>query len=264
MSQEQELPPSEFVTGKVLLIDKPLTWTSFDAVNKIRWQLKQKLKQKLKVGHAGTLDPLATGLLIICTGKFTKRIDEFQAQEKEYTGTFVIGASTPSSDLEHEVNEYFPTEHITDEMIHSATKNFIGEIDQSPPLFSAIKVDGKRAYKMARKGDETILPTRKVEIRKFEIRAIRRVFFPTKESGLEQTAGILEQTVGMPEQTADIIKVDFCVSCSKGTYIRSLARDFGKALESGAYLSVLRRTRIGEFKIEDAVTIEAFVASLAE
>jgi tRNA pseudouridine55 synthase len=234
----EELPPSEFVTGKVLLIDKPLTWTSFDAVNKVRWQLKQKLKQKLKVGHAGTLDPLATGLLIICTGKFTKRIDEFQAQEKEYTGTFVIGASTPSSDLEKEVDQYFPIDHLTDEMIHAATKNFIGEIDQSPPLFSAIKVDGKRAYKMARKGDETILPTRKVEIREFEITGIRK----------------LEKT----------IEADFRVSCSKGTYIRSLARDFGKALGSGAYLGVLRRTRIGEFKIEDAVTIEAFVASLAE
>ncbi len=234
----EELPQSEFITGKVLLIDKPLKWTSFDAVNKIRWQLKQKLHQKLKVGHAGTLDPLATGLLIICTGKFTKRIDEFQAQEKEYTGTFVIGASTPSSDMEQEVNEYFPTEHITDEMIYAATKNFIGEIDQSPPLFSAIKVDGKRAYKMARKGDETILPTRKVEIREFEIRDIRR----------------LEKT----------IEADFRVSCSKGTYIRSLARDFGRALVSGAYLSVLRRTRIGEFKIEDAVTIEAFVSSLVE
>lgn len=247
----EEIPPSEFVTGKVLLIDKPLKWTSFDAVNKIRWQLKQKLKQKLKVGHAGTLDPLATGLLIICTGKFTKRIDEFQAQEKEYTGTFVIGASTPSSDMEQEVDEYFPTDHITDEMIQAATKNFIGEIDQSPPLFSAIKVDGKRAYKLARTGDETILPTRKVEIREFEITAIRRrVFFPTEESGLEQTTNVID--------------VDFRVSCSKGTYIRSLARDFGKALESGAYLSALRRTRIGEFKIEDAVTIEEFVKSLAE
>jgi tRNA pseudouridine55 synthase len=233
----EELPQSEFVTGKVLLIDKPLKWTSFDAVNKIRWQLKQKLQQKLKVGHAGTLDPLATGLLIICTGKFTKRIDEFQAQEKEYTGTFVIGASTPSSDMEQEVDEHFPVAHITDEMIHATTKNFIGEIDQSPPLFSAIKVDGKRAYKMARKGDETILPTRKVEVREFEIRNIRR----------------LENT----------IETDFRISCSKGTYIRSLARDFGKALESGAYLSVLRRTRIGEFRIEDAVTIEDFVASLA-
>ncbi|CAN5906341.1 tRNA pseudouridine(55) synthase TruB [soil metagenome] len=242
----EELPPSEFVTGKVLLIDKPLKWTSFDAVNKIRWQLKQKLQQKLKVGHAGTLDPLATGLLIICTGKFTKRIDEFQAQEKEYTGTFVIGASTPSSDLEQEVNEYFPTEHITDEMIQAATKKFIGEIDQSPPLFSAIKVDGKRASKMARKGDETILPTRKVEIREFEITGIRYLF----STSLEQTA-------------VQLIEVDFRVSCSKGTYIRSLARDFGKALESGAYLSALRRTRIGEFKIEDAVTIEAFVASLS-
>ncbi|MCX6310717.1 MAG: tRNA pseudouridine(55) synthase TruB [Bacteroidetes bacterium] len=229
----QEIPPSEYIVGKTLLIDKPLTWTSFDAVNKIRWQLKQLLKQKLKVGHAGTLDPLATGLLIICTGKFTKRIDEFQGQEKEYTGTFVIGATTPSSDLEQEIDFHFPTEHITDELLYNTTKQFIGTIDQSPPLFSAINVDGKRAYLMARKGDETILPTRKVEIREFDIRDIRRI--------------------------DKLIEVDFRVSCGKGTYIRSLARDFGKALDSGSYLSSLRRTRIGEFRIEDAMSIEDFV-----
>jgi tRNA pseudouridine55 synthase len=242
MSEAQD----EFLTGKVLLIDKPLEWTSFDAVNKIRWQLKQFTGvKKIKVGHAGTLDPLATGLLIICTGKFTKRIEEFQAQEKEYTGTFMIGASTPSSDLEKEIDRYFPTDHITDEMIHKTTKNFTGIIDQSPPLFSAIKVDGKRAYDLARKGDETILPTRKVEISSFEITSIRRSAFSTTL-----------------EHAGQLIEVDFCVVCSKGTYIRSLARDFGKALNSGAYLSALRRTRIGEFKIEDAVTVEKFAASL--
>ncbi|HET6993153.1 MAG TPA: tRNA pseudouridine(55) synthase TruB [Bacteroidia bacterium] len=231
-------PENEFITGKILLIDKPLTWTSFDAVNKIRWQLKNRLKQKLKVGHAGTLDPLATGLLVICTGKFTKRIDEFQGQEKEYTGTFIIGATTPSSDLEREIDFRFPTDHITDELIYNTTKQFIGEIDQSPPLFSAINVDGKRAYEMARKGDETILPTRKVEIREFEIRNIRKL--------------------------ENLIAVEFRISCGKGTYIRSLARDFGKALNSGAYLGSLRRTRIGEFRIEDAMSIEGFVKSLEE
>jgi tRNA pseudouridine55 synthase len=238
--------PGEFLSGKVLLIDKPLEWTSFDAVNKIRWQLKQFTGvKKIKVGHAGTLDPLATGLLIICTGKFTKRIEEFQAQEKEYTGTFVIGASTPSSDMEKEIDQYFPVDHITDEMIYEATKNFTGIIDQSPPLFSAIKVDGKRAYDLARKGDETILPARKVEIMKFEITSIKRSLSPA--------------SLGLTEC---LIEADFRVVCSKGTYIRSLARDFGKALNSGAYLGALRRTRIGEFKVEDAVTVETFTASL--
>jgi tRNA pseudouridine55 synthase len=234
----EELPLNEFQIGKVLLIDKPLTWTSFDAVNKIRWQLKNHLKLKLKVGHAGTLDPLATGLLIICTGKFTKRIEEFQNQEKEYTGTLIVGATTPSADLEQEIDFHFPTDHITDELIYNTTSQFIGEIDQSPPLFSAINVDGKRAYKMARSGDETILPTRKVEIREFEIRGIRKL--------------------------GKLVEVDFRVSCAKGTYIRSLARDFGKALNSGAYLSELRRTRIGEFRIEDAMSIEDFVKSMQE
>ncbi|HLG03435.1 MAG TPA: tRNA pseudouridine(55) synthase TruB [Bacteroidia bacterium] len=220
----------DFVTGEILLIDKPVEWTSFDAVNRIRSMLKRHLGLKLKVGHAGTLDPLATGLLIICTGKFTKRIDEFQAQEKEYTGTFVIGATTPSFDLEHGIDKTFPVMHITDEMIRGAAKQFTGSIEQVPPMYSAIKVEGKRAYKLARKGEDSEIPARKIEISEFEITGISR-----KET---------------------IIEADFRVVCSKGTYIRSLARDFGTALNSGAYLTNLRRTRIGEFRVEDAMTVE--------
>jgi len=238
----------DFINGEVLLIDKPLTWTSFSVVNKLRWLIKHKIKQKIKVGHAGTLDPLATGLLIICTGKFTKRIEEFQAREKEYTGTISIGATTPSADLEKEIDQHFPTEHITDEMIREATKNFLGVIDQSPPLFSAINVDGKRAYKLARKGDETVLPTRKVEIREFEIANIER-----KKIEPVHSAAILDSA-----RTSSIINVDFRVVCSKGTYNRALARDFGLALNSGAHLSALRRTAIGEFRVSDAMTVEDF------
>ena len=223
----------EFLQGKVLLIDKPLEWTSFQAVNKIRWHIKKQLGlKKIKVGHAGTLDPLATGLLIICTGKMTKQINEFQAQEKEYTGTFHLGATTPSYDLETEVNEEYPTAHITSESIESVTQSFLGEIDQKPPIFSAIKKDGKRLYDIARKGETTEIQSRKVTISAFEITRI-----------------------AMPE-------VDFRVSCSKGTYIRSLANDFGIALDSGAHLSTLRRTRIGEFSVENALSIDAFIDSL--
>ena len=223
----------EFLQGKVLLIDKPLEWTSFQAVNKIRWHIKKQLGlKKIKVGHAGTLDPLATGLLIICTGKMTKQINEFQAQEKEYTGTFHLGATTPSYDLETEVNEEYPTAHITSKSIESVTQSFLGEINQKPPLFSAIKKDGKRLYDIARKGETTEIQSRKVTISAFEITRI-----------------------AMPE-------VDFRVSCSKGTYIRSLANDFGIALDSGAHLSALRRTRIGEFSVENALSIDAFIDSL--
>lgn len=223
----------EFLQGKVLLIDKPLEWTSFQAVNKIRWHIKKQLGlKKIKVGHAGTLDPLATGLLIICTGKMTKQINEFQAQEKEYTGTFHLGATTPSYDLETEVNEEYPTAHITSESIESVTQSFLGEIDQKPPIFSAIKKDGKRLYDIARKGETTEIQSRKVTISAFDITRI-----------------------AMPE-------VDFRVSCSKGTYIRSLANDFGVALGSGAHLSALRRTRIGEFSVENALSIDAFIDSL--
>ena len=216
--------------GKILLIDKPLTWSSFQAVNKIKYVLKRKynLPKSFKIGHAGTLDPLATGLLIICTGKFTKKIPELQGMTKEYTGTFYIGATTPSYDLETEVDNTYPTEHLTEELIYNATKQFIGEVEQKPPIFSAIKKDGKRLYEHARKGEEVEITARKVVIHEFEI---------TK--------------IALPE-------INFRVVCSKGTYIRSLAYDFGLTLNSGAYLSVLRRTKIGEFSVENAVKIDTF------
>lgn len=208
-------------TDRVLLVNKPLEWTSFDVVRKLRNKLKIK-----KIGHAGTLDPLATGLLILCTGKMTKRIDEYQAQEKEYTGRFIIGQSTPSYDLETQVTERADIGHITNEQILAATKQFIGIIDQVPPLHSAIKVDGKRAYELARKGHTAELKSRQITISAFEITAI------------------------------ELPSVSFKVVCSKGTYIRSLARDFGQALGVGAYLAELCRTRIGEFRLEDAMQVE--------
>lgn len=223
----------DFQNGQVLLIDKPLTWTSFQAVNKLRWAIRQAYKiKKIKVGHAGTLDPLATGLLVICTGKMTKQINTFQGQEKEYTGTFVLGCTTPSYDLETEVDQNFPTEHITEALIHETTKQFTGVIDQYPPIFSAIKKEGKRLYEFARAGEKVEIKSRQVEITAFEI---------TKIEGNN---------------------LEFRVVCSKGTYIRSLAHDFGKALNSGAHLSVLRRTRIGDFKVEDGLTPEAFIATI--
>ena len=219
----------DFKEGQILLFDKPLNWTSFQLVNKVRWLIRKSCNiKKIKVGHAGTLDPLATGLLVICTGKFTKRIEEFQGQEKEYTGTFTLGATTPSYDLETEVDETFPIDHISEDDINKATSQFIGEIEQVPPVFSALKKDGKRLYEYARNGEEVEVKSRKVTITEFEVTATR---FP---------------------------EVDFRVVCSKGTYIRSLANDFGKALGSGAHLSALRRTRIGDFKVEDAMDLEAF------
>ena len=223
----------DYLNGQVLLIDKPLEWTSFQAVNKIRWHIKQKFGlKKIKVGHAGTLDPLATGLLIICTGKETKNINIYQGQIKEYTGTFTLGATTPSYDLETEVNETFPIEHITEDILTEATKNFLGEIDQKPPIFSAIKKDGKRLYELARKGETTEIQSRKVTIEEFKL-----------------TNKILP-------------KIDFKVICSKGTYIRSLAYDFGLAVNSGAHLSKLRRTKIGEFSVDNALSIDEFIQKL--
>lgn len=223
----------DYKNGQVLLIDKPLTWTSFQVVNKLRWEIKQRFNlKKIKVGHAGTLDPLATGLLILCTGKQTKNIDTYQAQIKEYTGTFTIGATTPSYDLETAINETFPIEHITEDLLHKTTKQFTGEIQQKPPIFSAIKQDGKRLYELARKGETTEIPTRKITITEFEITAV------------------------------NLPRVDFRVVCSKGTYIRSLAFDFGLALNSGAHLSALRRTKIGDFSVENATSIEEFIESL--
>ena len=217
------LSKDDFLDGQLLLIDKPLEWSSFQTVNKVRWVIRKKFSlKKIKVGHAGTLDPLATGLLLICTGKFTKKINELQGQAKEYTGTFTLGSTTPSFDLETEVNETFSTEHITSEMIYEATNHFIGEIEQVPPVFSALKKDGKRLYEYAREGKEVEIKTRKVIVSEFEITKI------------------------------ELPNIEFRVVCSKGTYIRSLANDFGKNLQSGAYLSVLRRTKIGDYNVHNA------------
>ncbi|WP_262732285.1 tRNA pseudouridine(55) synthase TruB [Gaetbulibacter sp. NE] len=224
----------DVLSGQVLLIDKPLHWTSFQAVNKLRWEIRQAFNiKKIKVGHAGTLDPLATGLLVICTGKMTKQINIFQGQIKEYTGTFVLGSTTPSYDLETEIDQTYPTEHISEALIHETTKQFIGDIEQYPPVFSAIKKDGKRLYEFARAGEAVEIKSRTVHISEFEITSINGN------------------------------SVEFRVVCSKGTYIRSLANDFGKALNSGAHLSVLRRTKIGDFSVDDAVTPEKFIEQLA-
>ena len=225
----------DYLSGQVLLIDKPLHWTSFQVVNKLRWEIRQAFNiKKIKVGHAGTLDPLATGLLVICTGKMTKQIDTFQGQIKEYTGTIVLGSTTPSFDLETEINETFSTHHITPELIHKTTKQFIGNIQQFPPVFSALKKDGKRLYEYARAGEDVEIKPRTVSIEEFEITHI------------------------------DCLNIDFRVVCSKGTYIRSLANDFGKTLNSGAHLSALRRTKIGAFHVKNAVTIENFINQLKD
>jgi len=223
----------DFQNGQILLIDKSLHWTSFQAVNKMKWILKSKLGlKKIKIGHAGTLDPLATGLLLVCTGKFTKKIEELQGQAKEYTGTFLVGATTPSYDLETEVDHTFPTAHITEDLIKDTTLQFLGEIDQKPPIFSAIKKDGIRLYEHARSGETVEIAFRKTTIHEFEITRI-----------------------ALPE-------VDFRVVCSKGTYIRSLAFDFGKSLQSGAHLIALRRTKIGDHNVKDALDITSFDYSI--
>jgi tRNA pseudouridine55 synthase len=212
-----------FDEGKVILIDKPLYWTSFDAVRKVRYLAKTK-----KVGHAGTLDPLATGLLIICTGKYTKKINEYMAREKEYTGTITLGASTPTFDLESKPENFKPVDHLAESELLKVTEQFTGLIQQVPPAHSAIKQEGKRVYELARKGVEVKMQPREVTISKFELEKI------------------------------ELPVVHFKVVCSTGTYIRSLANDFGAALGCGGYLSSLRRTRIGEFSVEDAMTIEQF------
>ncbi|MFY0482714.1 tRNA pseudouridine(55) synthase TruB [Flavobacterium sp. PLA-1-15] len=226
----------EYHDGQVILIDKPLHWTSFQAVNKLKYTLINKagLPKKFKIGHAGTLDPLASGLLIVCTGKFTKSISEIQGQAKEYTGTFYIGATTPSYDLETEIDQTFPTSHINEDLIHQTVKQFLGEIDQVPPIFSAIKKDGKRLYEHARAGEEVEIQSRKTTIYEFEITRI-----------------------ALPE-------IDFRVKCSKGTYIRSLAFDFGKAMESGSHLTALRRTKIGDYNVENGVSPETFVEQITK
>jgi tRNA pseudouridine55 synthase len=218
--------------GQVVLIDKPLNWTSFDIVNKMRYTILKKYNiKKFKVGHAGTLDPLATGLLIICLGKATKTINEYQNLDKEYTGTFVLGATTPSYDMETEIDQTFSTEHITKELIQQTAHNFIGKQEQIPPVFSAIKKNGKKLYEHARKGEKVEIKARNIEIFEFEITNI------------------------------DLPKVSFRVKVSKGTYIRSLAYDFGKVLGSGGYLSELRRTKIGNFLVNNSVTHQQWIES---
>lgn len=220
----------DFLNGQILLIDKPLHWTSFQAVNKLKYLLINTigLPKKFKIGHAGTLDPLATGLLLVCTGKFTKRITELQGQAKEYIGTFYIGATTPSYDLETEIDEKYPTSHIDIKLIHETVNQFLGEINQKPPIYSAIKKDGVRLYEHARAGEKVEIASRKTTIHEFEITRIE-----------------------LPE-------IDFRVVCSKGTYIRSLAFDFGKALGSGAHLTVLRRTKIGDYHVNNAIDVNDF------
>lgn len=219
-----------FLNGQILLIDKPLHWSSFQTVNKLKYLLINKvgLPKKFKIGHAGTLDPLASGLLLVCTGKFTKRITELQGQAKEYTGTFYIGATTPSYDLETEIDTTFDTSHIDESLIDKTVKQFLGEIDQKPPIFSAIKKDGVRLYEHARAGETVEIASRKTTIYEFEI-----------------------TRMALPE-------IDFRVVCSKGTYIRSLAYDFGKAMNSGSHLTALRRTKIGDYDVKDALNINAF------
>ncbi|MUH34235.1 tRNA pseudouridine(55) synthase TruB [Zobellia amurskyensis] len=223
----------DFLDGQILLVDKPLGWSSFQAVNKLKWVIRSKFKlKKFKIGHAGTLDPLATGLLIICTGKFTKRIPELQGQAKEYTGTITLGATTPSYDLETEVDQTYPTEHITEALLNKTLPQFIGDIEQRPPVFSALKKDGKRLYEYAREGKEVEIKTRSVNVSVFEI---------------------IEMTLP---------NVKFRIVCSKGTYIRSLAHDLGQALQSGGHLSELRRTKIGDYNVNKAIDPNVFAENL--
>lgn len=229
MTQTKLLPQADdIISGCLLLINKPLGWTSFDLVNKIRWVIKKQLKAECKVGHAGTLDPLASGLMLLCTGKKTKEIEQLTGLDKRYTGTFYIGATTPCFDLELEPDTFFPTDHISERAIADAVKHFTGKQQQMPPIFSAKKVEGKRAYELARKGKAVEVKPKDVEIKQFELTRIN-----------------------MPE-------LDFDVTVTSGTYIRSLANDFGKYLNSGAYLKSLCRTEIGPYKLNDAFRIEEF------
>ena len=222
-----------FIDGEVLLIDKPFGWTSFDVVNKIRSTIKQTLNiKKIKVGHAGTLDPLATGLLIICTGKFTKKIDSFQGQDKTYVGSMFVGATTPSFDKETEVNSTFDTSNITKSELLNTAENLTGEIEQTPPKYSAVKIDGKRAFEYARNDDEVKLRSRQVTIHQFEL------------------------------LNFDLPEIDFLVNCSKGTYIRSLVNDFGIFLNNGAYMSSLRRTAIGSYSVTKAHTVDSIIKEI--
>jgi tRNA pseudouridine55 synthase len=235
LTKDADLSQVDFLAGATLLIDKPLTWTSFDVVNKVRYSLKKYLDiKKIKVGHAGTLDPLADGLLILCTGKHTKTIESLQGKNKTYEGKMIIGATTPSYDRETEVDKEYPTEHIDANMLEEKRQEFIGQIDQFPPIFSAIKKNGKALYKYARKGQEVEINSRPVTIHSFDL------------------------------MSKELPELEFSVECSKGTYIRSLAFDYGKALGSGGYLSALTRTKIEEFELKDAWNLEQFISAIGD
>ena len=227
------LSKEDFQEGQILLLNKEMGWTSFDVVKKIKNLLKEKFNiKKIKVGHAGTLDPLATGLLIICTGKFTKTISSIQNQEKTYTGEITLGATTPSYDLETDINKTFDTSKITNESIQKTSLQFIGEIEQKPPVFSALKIKGERLYKKARRGEDVVIDSRKITVFSFDI------------------------------EEYELPKFEFKIKCSKGTYIRSIAHDFGERLKNGGYLSQLCRTNIGKYDINDSITITDFINQL--
>jgi len=258
----------DFQAGEILYIDKPYRWTSFDVVNKVRWLLCKRLgTKKLKVGHAGTLDPLATGVMIVCTGRATKRIDELQAHTKEYVATLRLGATTPSFDLEHPIDAYYPTGHITRELIETTLQQFLGRIEQIPPAYSAVKVDGKRAYDLARKEKDVELKPKILVIDEIELLDYRLTpegspsVLPVEEESLPRT-GMRRKAFltspAAPDDSADYPSITLRIVCSKGTYIRALARDIGQALGSGAHLTALRRTRIGDIRVDDCLSMQDF------
>lgn len=241
-----EAPQNKFQTGQILLIDKPLSWTSFNVANKIKWLIKKEFNlRKIKVGHAGTLDPLATGLLVICTGKYTKKINEIQAAEKEYTGVITLGATTPCYDLEKEIDEEFSTEHITEQLIQETAKSFLGEQEQVAPIHSAKKVGGKRAYEYARLGEEVELKSNTITIKEFDVEFCDCPVIEQIDDSKINQASVYQKGV----------HIKFKIVCTKGTYIRSIARDFGLRLDSGGHLSQLRRTRIGEYNVAEALKV---------
>lgn len=258
----------DFQAGEILFIDKPYRWTSFDVVNKVRWLLCKRLgTKKLKVGHAGTLDPLATGVMIVCTGRATKRIDELQAHTKEYVATLRLGATTPSFDLEHPIDAYYPTGHITRELIETTLQQFLGRIEQIPPAYSAVKVDGKRAYDLARREKDVELKPKILVIDEIELLDYRPtpegspITLPAKEESLPRT-GMRRKAFltspAVPDDSVDYPSITLRIVCSKGTYIRALARDIGQALGSGAHLTALRRTRIGNVHIDECLSMLDF------
>ena len=263
--------------GEIIYIDKPYRWTSFDVVNKVRWLLCKRLGTKrLKVGHAGTLDPLATGVMIVCTGRATKRIDELQAATKEYIATLRLGATTPSFDLEHPIDAYYPTEHITRQQVESVLQQFLGRIEQIPPTYSAVKVEGKRAYDLARKEKDVQLKPKILVIDKIDLLQASlhpslvvdgspidaSLSAPDAPSPLLPRTGMRNKAFltspSAPDDTSSYPSITIRVVCSKGTYIRALARDIGQALGSGAHLTALRRTRVGDIRVEDCITMDTF------